>query len=53
MSEQREKLQLYMGGSLIGIITPTHGDFPWHYGTFEAAQDFLSVAELFETELRL
>lgn len=45
------KYAFFRGDVLLGDISPTHSDFPWHYGDFEPTDDFQAVAELFETEL--
>ncbi len=41
------------GGRLIGTLTRTGVDFPWHHGTFEPAAAFESVRPLFDRERAL
>ena len=45
--------KLYRGNVLLGIITHTDDDFPWHNGTFKATEAFSEVKDLFEQELIL
>ena len=44
---------LYRGEWLLGALTHTDDDFPWHNGTFEPAPEFEEVRPLFERELAL
>ena len=53
MTERPTQFLLYRGDVVLGEITLTHDDFPWHYGKFEAGTEFRSVSHLFETELRV
>lgn len=53
MSDQPIQFGFYRGDILLGYIMPTHDDFPWHYGRFDASSEFGAVAHLFENELRL
>jgi len=53
MSSMFSKYAFYRGDVLLGDISPTHSDFPWHYGDFEPTDDFQAVAMLFVKELVL
>ena len=45
--------RLYRGGVLLGSLTSTDDDFPWHNGTFVPAPAFEQVRPLFDRELAL
>lgn len=45
--------RLYCGDELLGALTHTDDDFPWHNGTFEPTPEFEEVRPLFERELAL
>ena len=47
------KLHLYRGDKMLGTVTHTTDDFPWHWGTFGPSQNFLEVKHLFDKELSL
>jgi hypothetical protein len=53
MSTLPTRYELYRGETLLGIVTPTEADFPWHYGRFESSDGFNAVADLFSQELQL
>ena len=45
--------KLYRGDILLGTLTHTKNDFPWHWGTFDATEQFALVKPLFEQEIKL
>jgi hypothetical protein len=45
--------RLYRSDVLIGTLTGTDDDFPWHYGTCDPAPAFELVRPLFDRELEL
>ena len=45
--------RLYRGDVLLGTLTHTGDDFPWHDGTFDPAPVFEEVRPLFDRELAL
>jgi hypothetical protein len=45
--------RLYRGDELLGTITHTDDDFPWHNGTFDPTPEFEELRPLFEQELAL
>ena len=45
--------RLYRGDQLLGAITHTDNDMPWHNGTFDPSPAFEEVRPLFELELAL
>jgi hypothetical protein len=47
------KYYLYRGKKLLGTITHTSDDFPWHQGVFEPEPCFDEVKHLFNQELKL
>ncbi len=44
---------LYRGERLLGTLTRTDGDMPWHLGAFDPAPAFEEVRPLFDQELAL
>ncbi len=44
---------LYRDDCLLGALTRTDGDMPWHLGTFDPAPAFEDVRPLFDRELAL
>lgn len=47
------KYFLYRGEKILGTITHTADDFPWHQGVFEPEPCFDEVKHLFDLELKL
>jgi hypothetical protein len=45
--------RLYRRDRLLGALTHTDDDFPWHNGTFDPAPEFEEVRPMFERELAL
>jgi len=46
-------LRLCRGDVLLGTLTSTDDDFPWHHGTFDPAPAFEEVRPLFDREREL
>lgn len=53
MKQQATQFRLLRGGINLGLVKPTHDDFPWHYGDFEADSGFKDVENLFQDELEI
>jgi len=51
--ELAARLRLYRGGRLLGELTHTHDDMPWHHGTFAPTPAFEEVRPLFDRDLEL
>jgi hypothetical protein len=45
--------RVYRGDELLGTLTRTDGDMPWHEGTFHPTAAFAGVAALFDREREL
>lgn len=45
--------RLYHGEEIVGELTHTHDDWPWHFATFAPEPAFEGVRSLFDRELEL
>ena len=50
MKDKTSKFFLFRGDDLLGVVTQTYDDFPWHHGSFEPSPEFYAVKELFDKE---